>query len=413
MAWRPWVWLVLAAVAVARPAAASVAEQEQSAGERELKADRLEAALLHFDAAVAAEPARLPARFWRARCQIRLGHWAPAADDLTFVVQHKPESVQSWTELARCRLALGQTEAGEQALAKALTLDPKNQTALELRAQLAGSPPPQAPPAPHPPDGGQRPLFAPAPPLGPRVGFQPSGLRLDDESVEVTSQRLYDYTFGSAPTDWVPAGGTWEITNRYSCEPDWNFFGGWSRGLCALWNKRDFEGDQAVEAYVAFRHGLKWADAHWFYIPTDLNINLCSDFNDLSSGYSFIYSGRNGSTTMIRRGTQVLAETTEAKALVPQFTDSNPLFQQDDQGREFGTFHRHWWRLECRRAGSRLSFAVDGNLLLEATDPNPVRGGHVAFWTVGSGMMIARVRVAYAQEMRPGEPKVVVHQPAP
>ncbi len=248
--------------------------------------------------------------------------------------------------------------------------------------------------------------------IGPCVGWQ-SSLALPPDAVALDGSRLYDYTFGSAPTDWEPRGGTWSITSRYACEPEWSFFGGHGRGLASIWNKREFLGDIAVEAYVAFKHGLPWAPDKWFYVPTDLNLNLCSRPGELASGYSFIYSGRNGSTTMIRRGEQILAATTDPRFLDPQFTDHNPLFQRDEDGRPFGQFHRHWWRLEARRTGRRLTFLIDGRVALQAEDPAPPEGGHVAIWTMGSGLVIARVRIAYQEETRRAEPALTVDEPTP
>ncbi|MCC7494402.1 MAG: hypothetical protein IT204_18740 [Fimbriimonadaceae bacterium] len=250
-------------------------------------------------------------------------------------------------------------------------------------------------------------------PLGPRVGYDSGRLRLGEANFALAGSRLLDYTFGTAPTDWEPVGGTWEITSRYACEPEWSFFGGASRGVCSLWNKRALRGDLAVEVYVAFRHGLPWSNEAWHYIPSDLNLNLCSKRGDLASGYSFICSGRNGSTTMIRRGTRVLAQTSDPQFLVPQFLDVNPLFQQDADGKAFGQFHRHWWRLEARKVGQTLTLLVDGRQALEVTDPAVLDSGHLALWTVGSGMVVARVRVAYQDELRATAPQLVVDQPVP
>lgn len=230
---------------------------------------------------------------------------------------------------------------------------------------------------------------------------------------EVTADQLLDYTFGNAPTDWEPHGGTWAISSRYACEPEWSFFGGRSRGVCALWNKRRFGGDVAIEIYAAFMHGLPWADEQWHYVPSDLNINLFSRPGDLASGYSFIYSGRGGSTTLIRRGQRVLAETHAPQALLPAFSDHNPLFQPDEAGRQFGEFHRKWWRLEARRTGSRLTFSVDGQVVLTADDSDPIDAGQIALWTLGSGFVVARARIAYDHELPPAQAPWVVRQAAP
>lgn len=223
---------------------------------------------------------------------------------------------------------------------------------------------------------------------GPRVGVQTSAPWGEVSLPSVRGAHLYDYTFATAPTDWKPGGGTWELTNRFQCDPRWSFYGGTRRkGVAVTWNKRRFLGDIAVEAYVAFKHGLPW-NIPWTYRPSDLNLTLCGDGRNFSSGYHFIFSGENGQRTLILRGERVLAATEDPRFLTPSFADSLPMEH----------LHRRWWRLEARRQGHRLSFFVDGELALQAEDPDPLPGGQVGLWTTQNGIMVARVRIAYAQE---------------
>ncbi|MBI5834030.1 MAG: hypothetical protein HZB16_17185 [Armatimonadetes bacterium] len=406
--WGMW----LLAVVLTAPLCAGPADDALSAGIKELAAGQTDNALKQFNQAIGLDPALLAARFYRAKCLARQEKWAEAVVDLNAVLAKKADSAASWIELARYQIELGQVGDAGTSLERGLAIEPASPAGAEVKRLLASRSGARTSPDTRLVSGPQG-VYASALPIGPRVAVNTEGVAIEETAIGVDGQRVLDYTFGTAPTDWVPAGGKWEVTNRYACEPDWNFFGGQSRGLCAIWNKRRLDGDVLVEAYVAFKHGLPWADGEWYYVPSDLNINLASDFNNLDSGYSFIYSGRNGSTTMIRRGEKVLAQTRDVDKLLPQFTDANPLFGQDDQGREFGKFHRHWWRLEARRTGDKLRFSVDGKLVLEATDPNPARTGHVALWTVGSGMVVARMRIAFNQELRPLEPKVVVRQATP
>lgn len=232
------------------------------------------------------------------------------------------------------------------------------------------------------------------PALGPRVGVQAAGPSGEAGLLSVRGTQLYDYTFATAPTDWQPSGGTWELTNRFQCDPRWSFYGGMRRtGAAVTWNKRRFQGDVAVEVYAAFKHGLAW-NIPWTYRPSDLNLTLCGDGRNPSSGYSFIFSGDNGRRTMILRGERVLAATEQPRFLTPSFADSSPMEH----------FHRRWWRLEARRQGRLLSFFIDGELALQAEDPDPLPGGQVALWTTQNGIMIARVRIAYAQEEPPSLP---------
>ena len=250
---------------------------------------------------------------------------------------------------------------------------------------------------------------APAP-LGPYVAVggnelpAPFATLLTESRLGATGAQLLDYTFGSAPTDWEPTSGLWQVFSRFACDPSWSFFGGYSQGLASIWNKRSFEGNLVVEAYVSFKHGLRLNPSAWSYRPADLCLTLCGDGIDPASGYSFVYAGEQGSRTLIRRGARVLAETREPEFLSPSFNDKIPASED---------FHRRWWRLEARRIGSTLSFYVDGKLACQGDDAAPLKGGRIALWTVHNGMMVARVRIAYEQMVRREEMQVTVTEPAP
>lgn len=379
-------------------ALAAPADELVRSGLEALRAGRAAEAWSLFDRAVRLRPDDLSTRFWRAKAAVAGERWREALDDLTQIVRERPTSLPSWVELGRCYVALGDMAKARSALEQALSLEPGHREATRLLDSL--------PAAPAPPAGAPR-----RPAVGDRLAWETAGVRVDPRAVWAEGRQVHDYTFGAAPTDWEPAGGTWAISSRYACEPEWSFYGGHSRGICAIWNKRRYRGDLAVEAYVAFKHGLPWADNAWSYIPSDLNLTLHADRGDLGSGYSFIYSGENGAATEIRRGDRLLARTTEPDALIPSFSDHNPLFQADEQGRPFGDFHRRWWRLEARYHAGHLTFLVDGRTVIEAEDPAPRDAGQVAIWTIGSGMVIARVRIAYQEELRTAAPEVVVAAP--
>ncbi|HID06561.1 MAG TPA: hypothetical protein EYP10_05370 [Armatimonadetes bacterium] len=42
-----------------------------------------------------------------------------------------------------------------------------------------------------------------------------------------------------------------------------------------------------------------------------------------------------------------------------------------------------------------MRYFIDDKLALTFTDANPLTGGHIAFWTRNSGIMLARVRIWY------------------
>ncbi|MCC7494403.1 MAG: hypothetical protein IT204_18745 [Fimbriimonadaceae bacterium] len=257
---------------------------------------------------------------------------------------------------------------------------------------------------------GERPVLPPSPPVGPHIALAADGLGgsaetlLESTGLAASGAQLLDYTFASAPTEWEPTGGSWQVFSRFACDPSWSFFGGYSQGLAAIWNKRLFSGDVTVEAYVSFKHGLPWNPISWSYRPADLSLSLCGDGQNPAAGYSFIYAADEGSRTLIRRGSTVLASTSRPEFLSPSYSDTRPATED---------FHRRWWQLVAQKTGDRLRFWIDGRLALETTDPAPLEQGRIGLWTVRNGMMVARVRVAYQQELKRQEPLLVVTDPVP
>ncbi|HAZ64556.1 MAG TPA: hypothetical protein DCZ72_13230, partial [Armatimonadetes bacterium] len=268
-------------------------------------------------------------------------------------------------------------------------------------AAIVGAQPPAAEPAE--PDPTPHVPAAPSAAIGPRVGLVAN--RLDPVTIEgwtnggaeTGSGHLLDYTFASAPVDWQPTGGRWEVSSRFACDPTWSFFGGWSEALAAVWNKRTLLGDQLFEAYVAFKHGLRFVAGDWGEAPVNMCLTLCGDGQNPSSGYTFIYGADEGARTIIRRGDQVLAETRNPDFLPPSYLDTRPPSE---------ALHWRWWRLEARRTGGMLSFWVDGRKALETPDLDPLPGGQPALWTVRNGLMVARVRLAFEAEAMPTVPLV-------
>jgi aminopeptidase N len=53
-------------------------------------------------------------------------------------------------------------------------------------------------------------------------------LQADPRMVDLRSDRVCDYTFSSAPTDWQVRSGRWNAVNRWTCSPQWSWYGGYS-----------------------------------------------------------------------------------------------------------------------------------------------------------------------------------------
>lgn len=229
----------------------------------------------------------------------------------------------------------------------------------------------------------------PHPLPGRRVGLvvpdYPS-LRLPPASA--WSPQSFDATFNRAPTEWYVQKGIWEVTDRWKCDPRWTWFGGYGHPTPVLWSKRDYAGDMALEFYAGLR--MDREDPPYYLHPSDLNATICANGTDLSSGYSFIFAGWGNAVSRIIKGhNQILAESNGPAA----------LFERPGPEGDLNRFHRHWFRIRIEKHGGHLRYAVDDQLVAEATDPEPLEGGKIALWTVHNGLMIARVRLWYERRL--------------
>ena len=217
---------------------------------------------------------------------------------------------------------------------------------------------------------------------GDRLGYyanNPGDAVIDLKTVSVSSPNVHQYLFRRAYADWRVAGGIWQVTSRWTCDPRWTFFSGRSWSLAAIWNKRKFKGDVTVDFYAGpkmDRHrGSKYEYA------ADLNCVIGGDGVDLNSGYSFLFGGFDDTKTCIMKGDQVLKENTSSSALIP---------------RQSG-IHRRWFHVKAQKKGDRLRMWIDDRLVLDVVDKKPLRGDREAIWTYNTGMMVARVMISAEQ----------------
>jgi hypothetical protein len=145
-------------------------------------------------------------------------------------------------------------------------------------------------------------------------------------------------------------------------------------------------GDVTVE----FAAGIKMDNARgggsYAQYASDINVTLCGDGKDLTTGYNFIFGGWHNTVTRILRNNQVVAET--KSSLIPA-----------------GSLHRLWLYFKAERRGKELRFWVDNNLVLRYEDPEPLPGDRVALWTWQNGVMVARVRVSAEEVLNPSLPQ--------
>ncbi len=208
------------------------------------------------------------------------------------------------------------------------------------------------------------------------------------DEVTVTSDGARDYTFASGPTDWYQGKGLWDVTSRWHCQPGWTFVGGSADPNPVIWTKHSYQGDVVLEFFGAIRMEEELVGSPFPYIhPGDINAQLCGNGVDLDSGYSFAFAGWDNSKTAILRNGVVVAESSDVIIDNPTTRDA---------------FHRHWFRIRAEKLGDTVRYWVDGQPVIEYTDPEPLEGGRVGLWTFHNDLMIARARLWHAEEERPG-----------
>ncbi|MBM3476114.1 MAG: hypothetical protein FJX75_22825 [Armatimonadetes bacterium] len=225
------------------------------------------------------------------------------------------------------------------------------------------------------------------------------------DKITVTSSHFRDYTFSGAPTDWCAGKGVWDVTSRWPCQPGWAFLGGTGNQNPVLWTKHSYRGDIVAEYYGALRLDEELLGSGNPYVhPSDINLALCGDGKSLGTGYSFVLAGWNNTKTAILRNGKIVAETPNAVFLDPSTRDS---------------FHHHWFRVRAEKLADRARFWVDGQLVLEYKDPQPLEGGRVGLWTFHNDLVVAQARLWYAEEEQPGSivrvsaPELPALQPVP
>lgn len=195
------------------------------------------------------------------------------------------------------------------------------------------------------------------------------------EAVTIRAAGVETYPFQRAPVEWFPVRGTWEVTNRWQCDPRWSFYSGVQRGGVACnWYKHRHGPNVTVEFFAGPKmdqdRGRKYEYAG------DINAVICADGRDITSGYSFLFGGWDDRGSQIVRGAEIVGE--NRRIVIP---------------RE-GSTHRRWFYIKLRKAGDLLSFWVDGSLVATYRDPGPLTGDRFGLWTWDNGIMVAQCRVS-------------------
>ncbi len=213
---------------------------------------------------------------------------------------------------------------------------------------------------------------------GGRVAFQATGFKPKLSTVSLWATNLSDYAFDTAPVDWWVASGSWDVTNRWSCTPDWSWFGGVGQQVAAIWHKQPMQGDTVMDFYAGAKMLEK--DGRRSERTGDFNAALCGDGRDSDSGYAFLVHPRTGGAILRRQGKEVAR---------------NPKFRLFSRG------HNRWANVRVERRGGQVQLYVDGQLVLDYDDPQPLTGGYAGIWTQDNGIMVARVTLSYEQAGKP------------
>ena len=217
-----------------------------------------------------------------------------------------------------------------------------------------------------------------------QIGFTVTTPSLPAAAVVVESDRKQE-TFETAPVDWVTQSGVWQVMNRYTCQPQWNWFGGFGAGEPTLWSKHRLQGNQTVEAYMGIKMQFDNAEEEYARRYRDVNMSICADGEHLNSGYSVIRAGRADGqvvSMLLRQGAIVKTSSNPAHLLPPQ-----------------GVGHRQWFATRIEKRGAQIRVYFDNLLAMTYDDPAPLRGGYIAFWTLDNGIMLGRIN--YSAEAMP------------
>lgn len=217
---------------------------------------------------------------------------------------------------------------------------------------------------------------------GTRVAIATAVQGFDWNTASAETGNVLDYGFTGAPVDWRSTKGLWTVAGRWTCQPQWGFFGGVNDVNPTLWSRFSMRGDWTLEAYLATPMDSTRGERS----PTDLNISI-GDGRDIASGYSFLLGGAQRQRNRIVRGDIVVQDA--------------PYFEAKGKGNT----HQDWFlvRLERRMTpkGLRFVYSVNGQPVWDYTDPKPLESAtavapHLAFWTYNGGLSIARVRLWHA-----------------
>ena len=218
------------------------------------------------------------------------------------------------------------------------------------------------------------------------------------EHHEIRSAHFVNELFEEAPAEWSWVEGSFRMDCRWACQNQWNFMACGSPAVPYMTSKRTFEGDQVHECYMSLRPaqpcdawdrdffydrgkdgGLKLFQANGgWYVRRDLNVAFCTNGRDPLSGYSIIFGADDNHESRLLRKGRVVATTNAAQFLFKGTAGH-------------GNVHWKWWKFTIHKHGHRVRCFLNGELMFDFTDRDPLRGGHIGFWSVRNAFTLSRV----------------------
>jgi hypothetical protein len=206
-----------------------------------------------------------------------------------------------------------------------------------------------------------------------RVGLRKDGAVIDAADAEVLSSAVRTWTFEDAPADWRVESGTWEISNRWSCSPNWTWLAGWNQeGQALIHSRKRFRGDQVIDIYVGTKMMPRPEGEGHYEELRDLHFGLCGD--DQGRGYHVILGGDQGRGAELQRNGETVA--TNRGYAIPQ-----------------AERHNNWLLIRLVKSGPTVTVYEWGVEVLSYTDDEPLDAGSVSFGTEENGITVPRITV--------------------
>ncbi|MCD6360175.1 MAG: DUF1080 domain-containing protein, partial [Armatimonadetes bacterium] len=207
-----------------------------------------------------------------------------------------------------------------------------------------------------------------------RAGFRRDAAVIDPADLDVLSPDVRTWIFKTAPADWEQLEGTWQISNRWSCSPQWTWLAGWNQtGVARILSRERYTGDMQVDFFIAARM-MPYPDGRKGHYEElrDLLAGLCEDRQ--GGGYQVIIGADKGTRSVLQRNGQVVA--TNTSWAVPQHER-----------------HNNWLHVTLVKRGGIISVRAWDNEILRWEDPDPLEGGRVSLGTDHNGVIIPRVTI--------------------